>query len=160
MQPVQYCLQSVSENEAQWIARPNRSLTRRGRTLWLFLFGLNAFLVSAVAIAIGAWPIVPFAGIEVGLLAVAFWLIGRRDDDVERLTIHGTMFRWQQVLAGRRSEQVGNLVWARCAWVNVAGRVGLRVQHAGQSFVVGETVGNAQELRRLAAFMGVRSSCR
>jgi len=54
----------------------------------LFVFALLAALSVGIASAfavLGAWPILPFAGLEVLLLGAAFWLTARHATDYERI---------------------------------------------------------------------------
>lgn len=51
-----------------WVARPNHSLSVAGRKL---LFVITAAVSSLVALAFsffGAWPVIPFAGLELVFL--------------------------------------------------------------------------------------------
>ncbi|NJR72397.1 MAG: DUF2244 domain-containing protein [Gammaproteobacteria bacterium] len=63
---------STNTDNFLWFGRPNRSLTPSGRRFWLMLIGVNALIIALVSLMMGAWPVVPFAGIEVALVALAF----------------------------------------------------------------------------------------
>jgi uncharacterized membrane protein len=68
-------------------ARPNCSLSPAGT---LCAFCIIAFVTLAVALAftlLGAWPILPFAGLELLILWFCFRHIWRHAHDYERLTI-------------------------------------------------------------------------
>ncbi len=71
-----------------YTARRNNSLSSSGRLL-VFGFILTVSLGIAVAFSLifGAWPILPFAGTEMGVLYLAFRYIDRHSADYERVTI-------------------------------------------------------------------------
>src|SRR5512140_3326181 len=69
------------------MSMPNRSLgvvARRWAVAWIALTSLG---IAGGAWAIGAWPVMPFAGIEVLLVVFAFHVLGRHDADFERIEI-------------------------------------------------------------------------
>ncbi|MCA3017407.1 MAG: DUF2244 domain-containing protein [Rhodocyclaceae bacterium] len=68
-------------------------MTSRGRRLWVGLVAANAVLISLVAVAIGAWPILPFAGLEALLVIIAFAVVARHDQDFEQLEVVQDKFR-------------------------------------------------------------------
>ena len=76
--------------EYVYTARRNNSLSSSGRLL-VFGFFLTVSLGIALAFALlfGAWPILPFAGIEMGVLYLAFRYIDEHSADYERVTIRG-----------------------------------------------------------------------
>jgi uncharacterized membrane protein len=88
----------------------------------LALLAFTAFLnlgIGAAFALLGFWMVLPFAGIEVVALAVAFWLCGRHAGDYERIALADGRLRlevreaqtlrtyeldpvWVSVVAGRR----------------------------------------------------------
>ena len=58
----------------------NVSPSRAGRRLFLALIFLNTGILAMAWAIAGAWPILPFAGLELGLLAYAFHYVGKCDD--------------------------------------------------------------------------------
>ena len=115
-----------------WSNRPNRSLGKFGRALWICLFAVNASLLAVVSIAIGAWPVVPFAGLEVLLVALAFWAVSRHDDDFEQLEFSEGTFRWSSRHGKRVAEMEGNVAWLSMEWTSVRGNRLLRLRYAGR----------------------------
>ena len=60
--------------DCHWVIRPNRSLSWRGA---LKVYAVIAICCLGIGIAFalhGFWPVLPFAGLEVVVLAVAFYL--------------------------------------------------------------------------------------
>lgn len=128
---------STDDDGLVWTSRPNQSLTHGGRVLWVGLIGLNAMVISVFAWAIGAWPVVPFAGLEVLLVATAFWLVSRHDEDSESFQIRGSTFSWFRRY-GRRVEVLsGNLEWAWLGPGSERGRPCTLLRYAGQAVRIG-----------------------
>lgn len=101
------------DGEFEFISRPNSSLTRvqRQRVFW-GLAGLCFAIASAFA-ALGYWLVLPFAGLEIGLLAWAFEAIRGRESDFESVTIRGDtlILEWHDGQRSGRREM--NRQWAR-----------------------------------------------
>jgi uncharacterized membrane protein len=94
---------------------PHCSLTRAQERL---VFGSLVVLCFGVAIgfaSMGFWLILPFAGLEIGLLAWALEALRNREGDYETLTIDGdeVMLEW------RAGKQAGSRTMNR-QWVQVA----------------------------------------
>jgi uncharacterized membrane protein len=63
----------------------NCSISPRGFLLVLALLAALVLAIGAAFAALGAWLILPFAGLEVALLGAAFWLTARHANDHERI---------------------------------------------------------------------------
>ena len=76
------CVAGGKTAEYDYTARRNNSLSSIGRQ-FVFGFILTVSLGIAVAFSLvfGAWPIMPFAGIEMAVLYFAFRYIDRHADD-------------------------------------------------------------------------------
>lgn len=68
-------------------SRPNCSLTARGRKLVFWLIAGVTMVIATTFAALGYWLTLPFAGLEIGVLAWAFESLGRQRGDFETLTI-------------------------------------------------------------------------
>jgi uncharacterized membrane protein len=92
-------LPARQKREFCFTSRPNSSLSERGRkqVFWL-IAGVTLFIASVFA-ALGYWLTLPFAGIEIGVLAWAFDSLSRQSNDFESLTIDG-----DEVVIERRHE--------------------------------------------------------
>jgi uncharacterized membrane protein len=117
--------------------RPNRSLTPRGRMLWLILIALNAIVISMAAMLVGAWPVVPFAGLEVFLLGVAFWWIGRHDDDIESFSVQNGEFLWECRVGNQVRRLSGNAAWAQIENDDTRGKHGFVLAYSGAREQIG-----------------------
>jgi uncharacterized membrane protein len=71
------------------IARPNCSLSLGGKILAVVSLCTITFSSAVFFAALGAWPILPFAGLEMLLLALAFYQIACHERDYERITFEG-----------------------------------------------------------------------
>jgi len=61
----------------------------------------------------GAWPVLPFAGLEVVALAAAFYLNGRHAADYERIAVSGDKLLVQASDAGRMELHEFDRRWLR-----------------------------------------------
>lgn len=124
------------------VARRNDSLGTRRRWLVfgaLALVSLGLALIFALA---GAWPVVPYAALEVGVLAVAFAHVERHARDWERLTVIGDRVVVERTIGGRQERREFNRLWVR---VEVDDSGMSRVPHvtlhsAGVACAFGETL--------------------
>ena len=94
-------------------ARRNNSLSSSGR---LFAFGLVATVSLGIAVAfayLGAWLILPFAGVELLVLWCAFRFIERHANDYERLTIREDVVQIEVAEIGRVRRFQFNRWWAQ-----------------------------------------------
>lgn len=132
---------------------PNRSLEPRGRRWFLGAIGATTMLVAAAATAIGAWPVMPFAGAEIALLVLAFRVVARHDADFERLEIgeHEVRVESRDALAVTRF--VAHLPWARVIMRSRGERCTLGLAYAGRVVPLGRLLSDegrwklARELR-------------
>ena len=68
------------------VARRNNSLGRGGRLgVFAFIFAVSVGIATAFAMILGAWPILPFAGLEMLVLYLAFRYVDRHAADYERI---------------------------------------------------------------------------
>lgn len=106
-------------------------------------------LGSAIGFAVlGYWLILPFAGLEIGLLAWALELLRRRESDYETLTIDGDalVLKWQ---TGMRSGcRVMNRQWVRvvCDCSTPGRNCRLNVSSHGRETEVGHYLSDEERL--------------
>jgi len=65
----------------------NCSISPRALAVLLALMAGFAFAIGVGFALYGAWPILPFAGLEVAALAAAFYVNGRHAADYERIAL-------------------------------------------------------------------------
>jgi uncharacterized membrane protein len=137
------------------MAVPNRSLGPQGRTACLAAIAATTTAIGAGAAALGAWPVLPFAGLEVALVAAAFRALARHDGDYERLEIAGARVRLQTRRAARLLELEGHAPWARLVVTDGAGRCRLGLRYAGRTVEFGRLLTEGRR-REWAAELGRR----
>lgn len=93
--------------------------------------------VAAGAMAFGAWPVMPFAGLEIAFLAFAFRVLGQHDADFERLEIGEHEVRLEARDAGRHTCFVAHRPWARVEMAGRGTRCTLRLAYAGRAAPLG-----------------------
>jgi uncharacterized membrane protein len=123
---------------------PNRSLSPQGRRVALVMIAASTFGVAAAALAMGAWPVMPFAGLEVVLVGIAFRVLGRHDGDYERFEIRGDVV----LVEARCSNEVARLTCNR-AWARVVCRASgrqcrLSLCHGRESIALGRLLNDEQ----------------
>lgn len=135
------------------LSTPNRSLGIEARRWVLAGIATTTLAVAAGATAIGAWPVMPFAGLEVALLALAFRVLGQHDADFERLEIGGHEVRVEAREARSTTRFVAHLPWARVVMRESGARCTLRLAYAGRTVPLGRMLSDegrrklAEELR-------------
>lgn len=135
----------IDECAAEFVytARRNNSLSSIGRR---FVFGyiLTVSLGIAVAFSLvfGAWPIMPYAGIEMAVLYFAFRYIDRHADDYERITIRGDSVAVEIREGSRVARHELNRCWAQV--VCEAGGARLALRSHGREVELGRHVRDEQ----------------
>jgi uncharacterized membrane protein len=139
--------------EFEHTARRNNSLSSVGRRrVFMFILTIALGIAAAFSLVFGAWPIMPFAGIEMAVLYFAFRYIDRHADDYERITIRGDSVSVEVREAGRVTRQELDRCWAQVVCEDGGARLALRSH--GRELELGRHVtgeGRAQmalELRR------------
>ncbi len=133
-EPAEYC-QTTTRNV---------SLNRAGRRLFLGLIFLNTGVLAVAWAIAGAWPVLPFAGIELGLLAYAFHYVGMFDGDYERLTIDGSAVSVEVRERGLVRSHRFNRPWVRLVCVEQGNRCRLGLQYQGREYGLGKLMNDEQ----------------
>jgi uncharacterized membrane protein len=82
------CVAGGETAEYVYTARRNNSLSSSGRILVFgFILAVSLGIAAGFSLILGAWPILPYAGVEMALLYCAFRYIDRHAADYERITI-------------------------------------------------------------------------
>ena len=98
--------QLPSDDEgSRYLLTPNRSMSWRGNVrIWLALFALSALIVTGFSL-IGAWVILPFAGLELAALAGGFYYTSRQCQKQEVLYLgHGGVIRLEKGIKRKEAE--------------------------------------------------------
>src|SRR5262245_41314863 len=94
-------------------ARRNNSLSSSDRAIAFAFIALLSIGIAVVFACLGAWPILPFAGIEVLVLFLAFRWMERHARDYEHLTIDGDVVQIVVAEVGRVQKFRLNRWWAQ-----------------------------------------------
>jgi uncharacterized membrane protein len=108
------------------IAKPNNSMTTAGRYL---VFGFIFIVSSGISLAfavIGAWLVLPFAGLEMLVLFLAFRYVDRQSGDYERLTLSGDRLLLECRAGGELKRSEFNRYWAQVVCDAGGSRLALR----------------------------------
>lgn len=94
-------------------SRPNFSLTRPQERVVFWSLSALCFATASGFAWLGYWLILPFAGLEIGLLAWAFRALRSREGDYESIVIEAdvVVLEWRCGNHGERREL--NRQWAR-----------------------------------------------
>ena len=132
-----------------YVSVPNRSLGPKARRWVLVAIAATVFMIAAAAMAIGAWLVMPFAGLEVAFLALAFHVLGSHDADFERLEIGEHEVRVEARDARRVVRFVAHRPWARVVCRERGARCTLGLAYAGRTVPLGRLLSD-EGRRRLA----------
>ncbi len=120
------CADAENAESYTLTAKRNNSLSTSGRyRVFGFIF-IVSFGISLAFAAFGAWPVLPFAGLEMLVLFLAFRYIERRADDYERLTLNGDRLLIERVERGKIRQFEFNRYWAQVVCDAAGSRLMLR----------------------------------
>ena len=113
--------------EYVYTARRNNSLSSSGRLLVFgFILAVSLGIAGAFFLIFRAWPILPYAAIEMAVLYAAFRYIERHAQDYERVTMQGSCV-FVEVREGERvTRSELNRYWARVVCEAGGARLALR----------------------------------
>ncbi len=84
---------STAPRVAQFVIRPNRSLSRRGNQFFFLTLFCVSFIIAGVFTAMGMWVILPFAGFEMLGLGAALYCCVHRLSRRETVVVDGDEVR-------------------------------------------------------------------
>ena len=94
-------------------SRRNDSLGSKGRwRIFAALCGVSFGLALTFA-ALGAWPVLPYSGLEMGVLFWAFRWLERHAADWEKVSVHGDRVIVERQRAGVLTRREFNRFWTR-----------------------------------------------
>lgn len=117
-------------------------------------------IVATAAWFVGAWPVLPFAGLDIALLCWAFAVVAEGDDDFEEFSVTGDQVSFTASRRKRRVAVRANRHWVRVEEEMRMGRRQLRLNYAGQSYAMGALLSDDQRadwVRELRALVRVES---
>lgn len=130
------------------LTRRNFSLPPGGR---LLVYGSLAAVPLAISFAFavqGAWPVLPFAGMECIALYLVWRWLQRHEGDYECVTIDARRVVVETCLGGRRERQEFDRTWARVVVERKDGeRPGVFVRSHGKSVEIARLLGDDAKLQ-------------
>ena len=134
------------------IIRPNRSMTWEQTKLVYFCIASYSLAIAGAFAAMGFWPVLPFAGGEIAVLGIAFYVNALAGTSVQVVTVGAEVVKVEKERPGPRCEWRFQRAWAQ---VDIDGPAGNRssrlvVRSHGNEVVLGEFL-TENERKRLAA---------
>jgi uncharacterized membrane protein len=146
------------------VSMPNRSLGVAARRWVLGWIALTSLGIATGAALFGAWPVMPFAGIEVACVALAFHVLGRHDADFERLEVGPHEVRLESRQARALMRFVAYQPWAAIEVRDRGLHCTLSLAYAGRKVPVGTMLSDegrrqlAEDLRGKIALRELRET--
>lgn len=133
------------------ILHPHRSLSPRGFLILMSGIGAVSFVTGMAFLAIGAWPVLGFFGLDVLLIYIAFKLNYRSARAYEIVEVTSDLLRVTRVSAKGEAERFEfNPYWARVRLSQAPdGRTDLSIASHGKEFAFGRLL-NDEERRDFA----------
>ena len=132
-----------------FVSRPNRSLSPRQQDLVFWSVALPSMGIASVFAAFGYWLVLPFAGLEIGLLAWAFQSLRAHDSDYESLTIKGPQLIVEWCDAGKIDRREWNTHWthAECVCEHHEHKCRFCVRSHGEAIELGRYLNDQGRIR-------------
>ena len=111
----------VQPDRHLWVLKRNCAMSPRQLGLCLVCLGLVSLAIASAFALHGAWPVVPFACIEIAALLIAFVVYGRHAADYEKIVVEP-----QAVTVETASADEVRSVALRPGWLRVEYRGGRR----------------------------------
>ena len=120
-------------------SRPNSSLTRGQRKKAFWGIAAVTLLIASLFSWLGYWLILPFAGLEVGVLAWAFEALDKHSNDYETLSLCGDEIVVERRQGDKLERRTFNCHWAQLVTVENrrGGRVGVALRLHGRDTELG-----------------------
>jgi len=123
----------------QWLFKNNCSLAPKQLLYWYFSIALLTLIIASGFGLMGYWVVLPFAGLELLILAVAFLVYGRHAADFELLQLDGTELRLVRAVGQTQTEQVVPAQWVRLEY-DGRYKAPLLIRYQGQTIKFGRFV--------------------
>ena len=139
------------------IIRPNRSLTWEQTKIVYFCIASYSLAIAGVFAVMGFWPVLPFAGGEVAVLGVAFYVNALAGTSVQVVTVGGDIVKVEKERPGPRCEWRFHRAWARVDidWSSGARSSRLVVRSHGNEVILGEFLTEAERAQLAATLVDV-----
>ena len=95
------------------VLRPNHSLSIRGMVVLLLSLLGSSLIIGAVFLMTGAWPVVPFLFLELMTVGLVLFLVRRRAEDYEAITVDGDRLEIVKRQGKNETHHTFQRYWAR-----------------------------------------------
>ena len=131
-----------------WVARPNRSLSRAGCKALFVATAVGSGVIAFAFSYFGAWPVIPFAGLE---LAALWWALRRSEmtaEDFERITLGAGQLTVETRRGALVEKHEFQPYWARLQYVKPPGQNihRLLIRSHGKEIEVGSLLTEEQKM--------------
>ncbi len=120
-----------------FVARRNNSLSSTDR---MWIFGCVCAFSTSIALAFaafGAWPVMPFTGLEMAVLYAAFRYVDRHASDYEIIEIRGDRVRIETRVGSQVHSVEFNRHWAQLVTSDGSGEPRLALRSHGREVEFG-----------------------
>jgi uncharacterized membrane protein len=138
------CSELASAAGYSWVARRNNSLSSTGRILAFGVIFVVSIGIACAFAVLGAWLILPFAGLEMLVLYGAFRYMERHASDYERIVIRADTICVEFRDAGRARSHELSRYWAQVVVSRDGARLALRSH--GREVEIGRHLNGEQRL--------------
>jgi uncharacterized membrane protein len=152
-------VKSTGSVEFSTVARRNGSISRGGVLLMFGSLMMIALMIGVSFALLGAWLVLPFAGVEIAVLGAALNWILRHAYDYERIRMSGGMLEVEVVDGARRMRRQFNPVWARVVLEVRGAGTHLALRSHGRELEIGRylTADDRRGLAHALNELGLRS---
>ena len=127
-----------SYNSFRVTFKPNSALTADNKIKVVVLLAIIPLLIGVGFSLIGAWLVLPFVGLEILALAIAFYYINNHEADYESISIDGDSLVVERSAAQQVSQEVVNSYWVKILQHKLPnGELHLYLQSHGKEIEVG-----------------------
>lgn len=142
---------ALSIQNCQIVARPNQSMSSTGMLGLLAVIAFFSILISIAFGLLGAWLVLPFAGLELLALGYAFYYVHCHSGDYESITIDGDRLAVEKRDYKQVSQVVLNRHWARVSLRELpGGEQSLLLRAHGKEIEFGRHFLNNEQRQALA----------
>jgi len=143
---------AASESAFDLTVKRNCSISPQDLLVVLAFISCVSLGIAAVFTYLGAWPVLPFAGVEVLALALAFYLNGRHAADYERIALDQGTLVVEASDAGRLRRQELSVPWLRVEERRHGGDLHLVLRSGSAAIEVGRHL-DTERRASLAAYL-------
>jgi uncharacterized membrane protein len=119
-----------------WLMKRNCSVSPRQFVLFYASLAMSSLVIAGLVVIRGAWPVLPFTGIELLVVGVAFLIHARHTIDYERIRLYPNRLVIEQMSAQRLTQYEFNPRWVRVEH-GASPRDPIKIVSRGQAVVVG-----------------------